>query len=638
MLKKNKTTTTSTTKTSKGNAKYSRDWFGRRAENDFTDQDHTNKFFNWDRGRSSYSSYFVKSGQSLEIASRMVNSIFRVIGVKKGVKQVARVPKDSHAVQVPIGMLKDESGSYKDRDNVNLDAFYGASIQNAAFKALQTNNEYYHTLQCLDTTKKSFRVNDLLYSVLNTERINKKLSTLTPGYLRFVQKYKNQTFEKSYTPLDEFESPHTRFLDLLVRMLRYPTEITEKELEEFQEPLDYVKKELLSKTNGVPSTTADCKRLSKEMSEYIYSYFELPPKDQSGGGGSGDEDGEENGDGDGDQEEEEESNSSSSKYTRKELNQFAKKLSKQIFKSAEGTASEEKALEDMQKEASENNDFKYNADDENNNDENIRFIHVKEDLHSKAMYKNDLSKINMVKAAVLRKLFERESKDYRLSLKGMRSGYLDTCKLAEAVQGVPTIYERSAHVKTNKLCVGILIDESGSMSGRNIEKARQAAVFINEVFKNSTDIELLIYGHTADQRDSKTNIYVYKEPGHSNQKFALGAVTAKSNNRDGAAILGTARRIRKFTDNPGILLVLSDGAPHASGYGGNPAIEDTRIKVLKAEKLGLQVIQIAIENHVPSDRMFSKFVKMTDIKSLPSDLTVYLSSKISRMIKTKTTY
>lgn len=53
--------------------------------------------------------------------------------------------------------------------------------------------------------------------------------------------------------------------------------------------------------------------------------------------------------------------------------------------------------------------------------------------------------------------------------------------------------------------------------------------------------------------------------------------------------------------------------------------------------MGFQVIQIAIEEGVPSSEMFNQYIKMTDIKNLPNDLINFASKKIDKLIKTKVT-
>jgi nitric oxide reductase activation protein len=158
------------------------------------------------------------------------------------------------------------------------------------------------------------------------------------------------------------------------------------------------------------------------------------------------------------------------------------------------------------------------------------------------------------------------------------------------------------------------------------------------VFRGMRDVELFIYGHTADEGGYETTqIRVYREPGFHLDPYALGSVEARSNNRDGDAILATAKRIRKQTANQGILFVLSDGQPSAHDYNGSSAIKDTRDKVSKSQNLGFQVIQIAIEEAVPSKEMFDYYIKMTDIKNLPRDLVGYMSRKVDKLIRERVT-
>ena len=255
------------------------------------------------------------------------------------------------------------------------------------------------------------------------------------------------------------------------------------------------------------------------------------------------------------------------------------------------------------------------------------------------MYEYAIKDIDLTKSEVLRKLLSRKIKDYEISLKSMRSGRLDTNKLAEAIQHVQTIYEMHGLVTTDRICLGVLIDESGSMCGSKINKARSAAIFIEQTFGKLTNCDLFIYGHSGDQTNysGSTELYVYREPGFS-QPFALGSVAARSQNRDGDAIFHTSERMRRFSKNPGILIVLSDGYPEAHEYSGKTAIEDTRHKVSISEKrFDLRIFQISLED-INSSSMFKHFVFMKDIKSLPQDLTKFLSSQMDKMLKERTTF
>jgi hypothetical protein len=620
-------------------SKLVKDWFNRRAEDAYTFQDDSKRFFSWDKGRSSYSSYFIKNDNTLKEASKMIGSMFRVIGVPKTFKytndlQSTTRHSDRVSVQVPLSMLRDEDGNYLDNDPNLLDAFYGAAIQNACLASMQTTHEYQKTMQARDTSRGA-TVKDLLHSVLNTERIDKKLADRLPGYLKFVQKYKEHRFENYEGPGPE-AAKQKRLLDLVVKMLRYPANITEEDMDEFGEPLKAMER-LLKKHGGIPADFDGCSSMATSLSNIVYKYVDKEEEPPGGGGGGEDESDESDG-----------GTPPPAKpkpeMSKSELNEFAKEMMEALINPEEGDSSDEdfkeefdEFVDDMDESAAPKTDFDWEKEG-NASQGNVYFKKANINEKSKERYKEALTKIDTTKAAVLQKLFARKSKNYEFSMKSMRSGRLDTNKIAEAAQQVPTIYERFGQVTTSKVCVGVLIDESGSMGGSKIEKAREAAIFINEVFRKMPDVELFIYGHTADITNSgSVDMMVYREKGFITDSFSLGSVSARANNRDGDAIFATAKRMRAQTENQGLLFVLSDGAPSASDYGGRSAIDDTRKKVLRAQSLGFQVIQIAIEEHVPSRDMFDYFIKMTDIKNLPKELVAYMSRKVDKLIKEKVT-
>lgn len=618
-------------------SKFTKDWFGRRQEEAYTYQDNRNRFFNWDSGRSSYSSFFTRSNDSLQTSAKMIGSMFRVIGVPKTFDYKASEPKKQTEIQVPIHMLKDKDGKFHEPDPEILDAFYGAAIQNAALASMQTTSEYAKSITRKNVNRSTFKLDDYMYSILNTERIDKKLASRLPGYLKFVQKYKDHVYDKNYEPIASEEKAQKRLLDLITRMLRYPANVTEEELAEFDKPLKQIER-LLKKHGGIPETSEGCASMASSLANIVYKYVEEEEEEEkpSGSGGEGDGDGE-------DEEEKSPGGGGGPGMSKDEMNEFAKEMMENTFGEDESDSSDESEMsafsdfvDDMTNEVSApTKPIKDYEEDGMARDGNSVFMKSKSD---KARYQHCVKSIDSTKAAVLQKLFQRKSKDYQFAMKSMRSGRLDTNKIAEAVQRVPTVYERYGQVRTDKICVGVLIDESGSMCGTKIQKAREAAVFINEVFKGMRDVQLYIYGHTADEGAyGSVQIRIYREPGYQMDPYALGSVEARSNNRDGDAILATAKRIRKQTENQGILFVLSDGQPSASDYGGREAINDTRVKVTKAQNLGFQVIQIAIEESVPSKEMFDHFIKMTNIKNLPRDLVGYMSRKVDKLIRERVT-
>jgi hypothetical protein len=236
----------------------------------------------------------------------------------------------------------------------------------------------------------------------------------------------------------------------------------------------------------------------------------------------------------------------------------------------------------------------------------------------------------------LKKILTGTDKNYDFNIQGCRSGILDTTKLAEAYQGVPQVYLRQGHVRTNKSTICVLIDESGSMGGKKEILARQAAILLNETFGKSLGVNLYIYGHTADIGSiGYINLSVYREGNHYNPKFSLSKSYAKSQNRDGDAILEVAKRVRKFTKEDCIMFVISDGSPCASGYGGISAIKDTAAKVKEAEKLGFGIIQISIDAVYRVEDMFDTYIDIGyNLEEMPKLLNEIVKTKV---IKTKHT-
>lgn len=236
----------------------------------------------------------------------------------------------------------------------------------------------------------------------------------------------------------------------------------------------------------------------------------------------------------------------------------------------------------------------------------------------------------------IKKLITGTDKNYDFIIHGCREGALDTNKLAEAYQGVPQVYLKKGKVTTNKTTVCVLIDQSGSMSGPKARLAREAAVLLNEALKDLPGVDLYIYGHSADIRMvGDTIIYTYREGNKYAPKAALSDAVAHSNNRDGLAILETAKRVRKCTQDDCIMFILSDGSPAAHYYGGYAAVEDTKKKVKEVEGMGFTVIQVSIDFVNYAKEMFTNVISLEyDLANLPKRLSQMIKKTI---VRSKTT-
>lgn len=633
------------------NINNNKDLFGRRRFTGYFNEYQENKYFDWeDRWNSkgsSLSSFFLKSkyhqsDSGLDTVTKVLSTMFKVVGVDKETTNLSFDKNKDTSIKIPLELLtkKDKfKREYFDESNFKeVDNFYGAALENVAAYVYDRENVSKINNNMYSIKHSSNPIKNIISTILTKERINDKLSKDYPGYGKFIKNFKNST-EGDYKNILENspqfkEEKGAQLLDTVVKMMRYPNSVSEEMLTKFKEPIDSIKKLITKYTDPTTHLTDSYYQddlLSNSISRVILNY-ELKE----------------------DEKEKKETPSKSS-------SEFGQEMFTKIFGSdpdKEFSSDLDKLAETFKEEflntEERKSEFDIKNEDNLNGTSEVDFVVA---LDDKKEYEYIKSRINISRVAAIRKKFRLLHKDYSYIIKSTKSGKFDTNKLVEGFLGIPTIYERMAHVSTSKLCVGILIDESGSMFGSSIESAQKAAIFLNEVFKDSKDIELFIYGHTADslyianediysgypvrqgsryRYAGKTQIIIYKDKKVKN-KYSLGNVRSKSNNRDGHAILAVARKIRSQTDRAGILFVISDGQPSASGYGGYSAIRDTRNSVNKAEALGFEVIQIAINEHVPSKEMFKNFITFTNITKLANDLSTYVVNKAAKKLNYKTT-
>ena len=254
---------------------------------------------------------------------------------------------------------------------------------------------------------------------------------------------------------------------------------------------------------------------------------------------------------------------------------------------------------------------------------------------NKTRYDRHKGKIKHLVPGISRAI-KGKCRDWNSTCYGMRSGMLDTNKLAEAVQGVPSVYTRKNKISSNRAVVCVLVDESGSMYGRKIDTAKDTAILLNEALGKLPNVDLYMYGHSADLYRHSTDIFIYKEKNYA-PGFALGDIEARANNRDGLAILEVAKRMRKFTDEEVLMFVISDGEPSAEDYWGSGAIRHTKESVKTVESMGFRVMQICIENSYDPAQMFSNFIKLTNMNTLAKDFSKMISKTLDRKIKVRET-
>lgn len=188
-------------------------------------------------------------------------------------------------------------------------------------------------------------------------------------------------------------------------------------------------------------------------------------------------------------------------------------------------------------------------------------------------------------------------------------------------------YKNNLPNEAPRLSVGLLLDESGSMScGDRSTYARAAAIILYD-FCQSLNIPIMIYGHSASYGNG-VDLYSYAEFDSIDRddKFRLMDISARSSNRDGAALRFVAEQLSKRPEEVRILMLLSDGQPAASGYSGTAAEEDLRGIKQEYTRKGILFIAAAIGEDKPNiERIYGdSFLDITDLNQLPMKLTAVI--------------
>ena len=526
---------------------------------------------------------------------------------------------DGKTVYVNTSMFDDPELSVGEK----LDTFLGVTVHEGCH-LLYTDLEWLRKM-----TKPVIKH---IWNIIEDERIEQLCGEHKPGLANFLEKGKYYFFDQYYldyiVPKEKEGTltPFERILNCFLHIIRYPKYLKEEEIIEFGHYLLEIKKVVLP----YPITTEQAVKTAYRVFDIIKDYYEDLEREKESEKSEGDES-DEGGSGEatdgGGEDSKPRTDKEISADALKKLMEDAEKASDILDKIA-GTPTSIPATDggggglrstDLSKEVSKDSELLGEVCEGTVElgSEKDSFFSKEED--NKERYMDSLSRVRRYIPSIA-KVMKGHCREYKLIHRSMRSGVLDTNKLAEAFQGVSTVYLREGEVKTDKIAVCVLIDESGSMGGSRIQAARDTAVLINEAIGQVPNVELFIYGHSGDMKRSySTEVYVYREKNYT-PKYSLGSVNARFQNRDGIAILETAKRVRKQTKNPVLFFILSDGAPCAGGYGGSEAMSHVKQCVLRVEKMGFSVIQVCINHSYNPGKMFKNYVVMEDMSTLSVEL------------------
>lgn len=180
------------------------------------------------------------------------------------------------------------------------------------------------------------------------------------------------------------------------------------------------------------------------------------------------------------------------------------------------------------------------------------------------------------------------------------------------------------------LCVGLLLDESGSMSWNDRATYARATAIILYDFCQALGIPITVYGHSTSRG---VDLYSYAEFDaiDRDDRYRMMDISARGSNRDGAALRFVAERLVHRPEDIKLLMLVSDGQPADAGYGGTAAEEDLRGIKHEYQRKGILFIAAAIGSDKENiERIYGDaFLDITDLTKLP----VKLAGIIKRFIR-----
>lgn len=460
-----------------------------------------------------------------------------------------------------------------------------------------------------------------IWNIIEDERIEYLLGEERPGLVDAIGKTKEYYFKKLLKRLNTdgkaVTEPLPKFLNALTQAVRYPSEMTREQAEENFEYLDAVRKIL----TPYPLTPLACQKATEKIMDVIKDMIkdEMDKQQEQQGGGQNQQSG-----GQPQQGSPQNTSGSSKSPTKKEIEQALEK--------ALGTQQAQKVMQAIEDDNNKSKPDKEASPLTNEND--ARYIN--EDDAEKAgtgagsgnpeafVYKpkgdatSYLASLTRIRKYIpaMSKALTCKTQENEYIVRGLPSGKLITNKLVGYKAGNKNIFSKQSRVSCSSASVCMLIDESGSMGGQRLYAARDAAVLVNEAIKRINNVNFFCYGFTSQM------INVYSENGKTS-KWALGSTDNISGTPTGMAMKLVGERMRRFTSDKVLLLVLTDGAADSSQ---RVIAEDENLRKKGFIPIGVGILN----NHVKNT--FKEYIVMNDISELALEMGKLTRSRLNKML------
>lgn len=168
--------------------------------------------------------------------------------------------------------------------------------------------------------------------------------------------------------------------------------------------------------------------------------------------------------------------------------------------------------------------------------------------------------------------------------------------------------------------VGILIDQSGSMYGKQIECARYAAMGMYKTLAELEHFDVAVYGHTSTYDEVIINRYIDFGFKPKDPIKVLAGIYSDGGNIDEVAVTALGERLKSQMVDKKIMIIISDGLPHSMiGHA------ETRLRDLVKEyvKDGFNVFVAALGSDKANiDKVYENvsFIDITDPSELPTNM------------------
>lgn len=168
--------------------------------------------------------------------------------------------------------------------------------------------------------------------------------------------------------------------------------------------------------------------------------------------------------------------------------------------------------------------------------------------------------------------------------------------------------------------VGILIDQSGSMYGKQIRCTTYAAMGMYKTLAELEHFDVAVYGHTSTYDEVIINRYIDFGFKPKDPIKVLAGIYSDGGNIDEVAVTALGERLKSQMVDKKIMIIISDGLPHSMiGHA------ETRLRDLVKEyvKGGFNVFVAALgSDKAKIDKIYEdvSFIDITDPSELPTNM------------------